>query len=149
MAKQTDRYTGHSNRENWSQRAISEVHGYSTTLDSLCYISQKKRAMLQSHSQSSSGKLEIGSLSTLCFFRLSFGSAIIQEGTSQPEDTNTLAIFLKNGLSSSVKNVIASPDLPALPHRPVQRKYRYIYKAFQYHKVPTPDAHMQTNVTAN
>jgi hypothetical protein len=49
-------------------------------------------------------------------------------------------------LSSSVKNVIASPDLPALPHRPVQRKYRYIYKAFQYHKVPTPDAHMQTEV---
>lgn len=66
--------------------------------------------------------VEIGSLSTLCFFRLSFGNAIIQEGTSHPEDTSTFAIFLKNGLSSSVKNVMASPDLPALPHRPTQMK---------------------------
>jgi hypothetical protein len=30
----------------------------------------------------------------------------------------------RNGLSSSVKNVMASPDLPALPDRPVYNKRR-------------------------
>ena len=80
--------------------------------------------------------VEIGSLSTLCFFRLSFGNAIIQEGTSQPEDTSTFAIFLKNGLSSSVKNVMASPDLPALPDRPTIDTYIIFFSI----KVPPPDA---------
>ena len=68
--------------------------------------------------------MEMWSLSTLCFLLLSFGNATIQEGTSQPEETSTLAIFRRNGLSSSVKNVIASPDLPALPDLPVYNKSR-------------------------
>jgi hypothetical protein len=61
----------------------------------------------------------MGSRFTLCFLRLSLGNAFIQEGTSQPEDISTFAMFRKNGLSSSVKNVMASPDLPALPDRPI------------------------------
>jgi hypothetical protein len=59
-------------------------------------------------------------------------------------------------LSSSVKNVIASPDLPALPHRPVHRKYRYIYRHFsitrcphQMHKVMYCGTRYLTNVTVN
>ena len=62
------------------------------------------------------------SLSTLCFLLLSLGNATIQEGTSQPEHTSMLAMFRRNGLSSSVKNVIASPDLPALSDRPTYNR---------------------------
>jgi hypothetical protein len=76
---------------------------------------------LQHHFQSSSGKVEIGSLCTLCFFRLSLGNAIIQEGTSQPEEISTSDIcnVPQEWLILLVKNVMASPDLPALPDRPI------------------------------
>jgi hypothetical protein len=47
-----------------------------------------------------------------------------QEGTSQPEEISSFAMFLKNGLSSSVKNVMASPDLPALPDRPIHTRQK-------------------------
>lgn len=66
----------------------------------------------------SSGKVEMLCLVTLCFLCVSLGRSSIQEGTSQPEATMTFAIFRRNGLSSSVYKVIASPGLPALPDRP-------------------------------
>ena len=62
------------------------------------------------------------SLRGRCFRRLSLGNARIQDGTSQPESAITLAMFRRNGLSSSVYNVIASPLRPALPDRPVGRQ---------------------------
>jgi hypothetical protein len=82
--------------------------------------------------------VKIGSLSTLYFFCLSFGNAIIRGGTSDPEDTSTLAIFLRNGLPS-VKSVMISQDLPALPDRLQAGTIR----SFSI-QVPPPDAQMQT-----
>ena len=62
--------------------------------------------------------VDIESLCGRCFLFLSLGKATIQEGTSQPDAAITLAMFLRKGLSSSVKNVTASPGLPARPDRP-------------------------------
>ena len=81
--------------------------------------SQESKQNLCFYCSLSSGAIDIESLCGLCFFRRSFGSERIQDGTSQPEATITFAMFLRNGLSSSVYNVIASPCLPALPDRPV------------------------------
>lgn len=87
---------------------------------SLNDLSQKEsKQSLNFYSSLSSGAVDIESLWGLCFFCRSFGSESIQDGTSQPEATITFAMFLRNGLSSSVYNVIASPCLPALPDRPV------------------------------
>lgn len=58
--------------------------------------------LLHSHSALSSGMVEIESRFGRCLLRLSLANASIQDGTSHPEATITLAMFRRNGLSSSV-----------------------------------------------
>lgn len=51
---------------------------------------------------SSFGPANTDPLLGLCFLHFFFGKTMIQDGTSQPDDAITLAIFRKNGISSSV-----------------------------------------------
>ena len=51
--------------------------------------------------------------------RLAFFILSIYSGTSPPDLFTSIATFLKSVLSSSVKKVIASPDLPARPVLPI------------------------------
>lgn len=65
------------------------------------------------------GVVDIGSLRGRCFFHFFLRKAKAQGGNSEPELFISLAMFRKNGISSSVYKVIASPLLPALPDRPI------------------------------
>ena len=51
--------------------------------------------------------------------RLAFFILRIYSGTSPPDLLTSMATFLKSVLSSSVKKVMASPDLPARPVLPI------------------------------
>ena len=68
---------------------------------------------------SSFGVVDIDSLCGRCFFHFFLRKFKAQGGNSDPELFISLAMFRKNGISSSVYKVMASPLLPALPERPV------------------------------